>query len=256
MSQVNRWRIGLISDLHGNLVALQTVLAALSDLGIDQLICLGDVATSGPNPSETVAALRDLHCPVVMGNTDAWALDPYPFAYRNAETSIIYDIELWGAQRLNDNDRAFLRTFMPTLRVELGTTTILCYHGSPRSNLEDIRGTTPDADLEAIFANHTATVAIGGHTHTQMVRRYRDMLIVNPGSVGAPVAHNREGTQAYYPSWAEYGLVEVAESRMGTTLQVQLSRVPIDMNALISAVKASEMPHQAWYIARWRHASS
>jgi putative phosphoesterase len=251
MSKNNRWRIGLISDLHGNIIALKAALTALVTFGVDQLICMGDVATSGPNPKETVAALRDLACPVVMGNTDEWVLNPYEFQYRNEETPIIYGIELWGAQQLDDNDRAFLRTFQPTIRLDLGATTLLCYHGSPRSNLEDIRATTPDAELETIFADHTATVAIGGHTHTQMVRRYREMLVVNPGSVGAPVAYARGATKVHSPSWAEFGVLEVTESPQGPALQIQLHRVPIDVDALIASVKASGMPYQEWYLDRW-----
>jgi putative phosphoesterase len=252
MSRSKRWHFGLISDLHGNLVALQAALAALKKLGVDQYLCMGDVATSGPNPAETVAALRDLHPPVVMGNTDVWALDPYPFAYRNEETPIIYEIELWGAQQLSEADRAFLSTFTPTVTLEMGATTVLCYHGSPRSNLEDIRATTPDRELDAIFVNHSATVAIGGHTHTQMVRRYHEMLMVNPGSVGAPVALARGETKAYYPPWTEFGLLEVTDTRQGPTLQVQLHRTPIDVEAVIAAANASGMPHVEWYIARWQ----
>jgi putative phosphoesterase len=251
MSKNKRWRIGLISDLHGNLVALLSAIAALTKLGVDQYLCMGDVATSGPQPSETVAALRDLACPVVMGNTDAWALDPHPFAYRNEETPIIYAIELWGAQQLNADDRSFLQTFAPTIRLEFGTTTLLCYHGSPRSNLENIRATTPDTELDAIFAGHTATIAIGGHTHTQMVRRYREMLVVNPGSVGAPIAFARGANKAFYPPWTEFGLLELQETPLGSSLHIEVHRAPIEVDAVIAAVRAGDMPHQEWYIGHW-----
>ena len=69
-------RIGLIADIHGNLFALDAVLAALARIGMDELICLGDVAALGPQPREVIERLRALRCPVVMGNTDAWHLDP------------------------------------------------------------------------------------------------------------------------------------------------------------------------------------
>lgn len=253
MSKNNRWRIGLLSDLHGNVIALQAALDALDTFGVEQFLCLGDIVTSGPNPVETAALLRDLNCPVVMGNTDAWALAPHPFQYRNEETPIIYDIELWGAQQLGDNDRHFLRSFVPTINLELGAATLLCYHGSPRSNLEDIRATTSDAELEMIFANHTATVAMGGHTHTQMVRRYCEMLVINPGSVGAPVAFKRGQAQAYYPPWAEFGILEIEDAPQGTTLRVELHRTPIDVEAVVAAALASGMPHVEWYVSKWQH---
>lgn len=64
-------RIGLIADIHGNLLALEAVLSALGRDGVDDLICLGDVASLGPQPAEVIARLRALGCPVLMGNTDA-----------------------------------------------------------------------------------------------------------------------------------------------------------------------------------------
>jgi putative phosphoesterase len=241
-----------ISDIHGNLVALQATLAALCRLGVDQLICLGDVALFGPNPKEVIALLRDLACSIIMGNTDDWALNPQPFPYRNAETSIYYEIELWGAQQLATDELAFLRTFMPTIRLEIGQTQVLCYHGSPRSYDEGIFATTPDEELAKIFTCHSPTIALGGHTHTQMVRRYREMLLVNPGSVGAPFTYNQDATEAYYPPWAEYGVIEIGETAQGPTLQVHINRTPVDVNALIAAVKTSGMPHAEWYLARWQ----
>ncbi len=250
-----RWRIGLISDLHGNLVATQTALAALDELGIDQLVCLGDVATAGPQPHETVAALRARGCPVVMGNTDAWTLDPQPFAYRNPDTPIVYAIELWGAQQLDAADRAFIETFAPVVRLDFGATTVLCYHGSPRSNLENIRATTSDDDLDEIFAEHFATVAIGGHTHTQMVRRHRDLLIVNPGSVGMPIELARGATKGHFPPWTEFGVLEIAATALGPTLHVALHRVPLDVDAVIHAAQASGMPHAEWYIDHYRRST-
>lgn len=247
-----RWRVGLISDLHGNLIAMQTVLAALDTMGVDQLVCLGDVAMSGPHPRETIARLRELACPVVMGNTDAWALDPKPFAYRNADTPIVYAIELWSAHQLAADDRACIQGFAPVVRLELGATSVLCYHGSPHSNLQDIHATTPDAQLDAIFADHTATVAIGGHTHTQMVRRHRDLLIVNPGSVGMPVALARGAEKRHYPPWTEFGVLEVTETAAGPTLHVELHRIPVDVDAIIRAAYASGMPHVEWYVDLWQ----
>lgn len=250
-----RWRVGLISDLHGNRVAFHAALTALQKLGIDQFLCLGDVATSGPNPHETVEMLRALSCQTVMGNTDEWALTPYPFEYRNAETPIIYEFEQWGAQQLDEADRAYIQTFVPTIHLQLGQSSILCYHGSPRNNMENIHATTPNTELDEIFAQCTATVVMGGHTHTQMVRRHREMLIVNPGSVGAPIEFARNATKAHYPPWAEFGVLEIAESRLGPTIQVELHRTPIDVNEVIADARASAqergMPHVEWYLAHW-----
>ena len=68
-------RIALISDIHGNRIALEAVLADIRREGIDSIVCLGDVAAHGPEPKETVDLLRTLDCPVVMGNADAGVFD-------------------------------------------------------------------------------------------------------------------------------------------------------------------------------------
>jgi hypothetical protein len=62
-------RIGIFGDIHGNGVAFEAVLAGLRAEHIEQFVCLGDVAATGPQPGEVVRRLRELNCPVVMGNS-------------------------------------------------------------------------------------------------------------------------------------------------------------------------------------------
>ncbi len=69
-------KIAIFSDIHGNLPALEAVLAAVAGEGVERLVCLGDLATLGPQPHEVIARVRALGCPVVMGNTDATLLSP------------------------------------------------------------------------------------------------------------------------------------------------------------------------------------
>ena len=71
-------RIAIISDIHGNFVALETVLNDLKAEHIDRIVCLGDVTSGGPQPGEVIAQLKTLNCPVVMGNMDTRCLNPYP----------------------------------------------------------------------------------------------------------------------------------------------------------------------------------
>ena len=72
-------RIAIIANIHANRVALDAVLADIEALRPEQIVCLGDVAATGPQPRQAVERLRALGCPVVMGNADAWLLDPQPF---------------------------------------------------------------------------------------------------------------------------------------------------------------------------------
>src|SRR5262249_39977038 len=80
----------IISDIHGNLPALEAVLAEIAAERVERIVCLGDVATLGPQPHEVIARLRGLGCPVVMGNTDA---DLLALAREESATGGV-----WGSQ--------------------------------------------------------------------------------------------------------------------------------------------------------------
>ena len=239
-------RIALFSDTHGNLPATEAALAAIARARPDQVICLGDVAMFGPQPRETLAAIAALGCPVVMGNTDAWALDPQPFTIRKPSDELKYDVELWGARQLTPDDQAFIRTFQPTITLDLGHgRSLLCCHGSPRHFSDVIRATTPDAELAEKLAGRRAAVIAGGHTHTPLLRRFENSLVINPGSVGLPIFW-RNG-QIQNPVWAEYALLRAENGR----LDVSFRRVPYSLAGLETAVRASAMPHQEAFLQDW-----
>src|SRR5579884_2332792 len=107
----NLMRIALIADIHGNLLALETVLHELSQEHIDQIICLGDVAALGPQPRAVLARLRSLNCPVIMGNTDAWLQTPSVAPEVAANNSrIIYEITVWCSEQLSSAERTYIHT--------------------------------------------------------------------------------------------------------------------------------------------------
>jgi predicted phosphodiesterase len=100
--------LAVLSDIHGNLAALDAVLGELERERVDELVCLGDVAL-GPEPEETVSRVRALGCGVVMGNWDAWVLEGFPPAQEDPWRRFIEQGK-WWARKLSTEDRAFLRT--------------------------------------------------------------------------------------------------------------------------------------------------
>jgi putative phosphoesterase len=239
-------RIGLISDIHGNLFALEAVLAELDREKLDDLICLGDVAALGPEPGAVLARLQALGCPVVMGNMDEWLLSP-----PGLDTTDELDQALirWHTAQLTDAERAYIRAFPATIERSLGAErTLLCFHGSPRSYHDVIVPTTPDDALNEMFEGAHAAILVGGHTHLQMMRRYGDVHLINVGSVGLPGV-GAAAQRNHHVRWAEYAIVEAD----GNRLDISLRRRPLDIKRMLARARSSGMPAPVieWWATLW-----
>jgi putative phosphoesterase len=241
-------RIALISDIHGNLVALQTVLADIASQSVDRYVCLGDVAANGPQPHEVIELVRELGCPVVRGNTDEWFLAPQTYDPNSEKERRLMAMLDWDMKQFSVDDIAFMQSFQPRVEIDLeNSSTLLAFHGSPQSNRDTILATTPDADLLQMLAAYRATVMAGGHTHTQMFRRYRDLAIINPGSVGVPIERGATPELDRRPSWSEYAIVD----SHGASLAVELRRVPFDVDELLQIARSRRMPFVEAWTADW-----
>ena len=238
-------RIAVVSDIHGNKPALEAVLAEIEQEQVDRLVCLGDVAV-GPQPAETLARVKELGCPVVMGNWDAAFISGMPRP-RDEIGEMLVEIGNWWAAFLSPSDREFMESFLPTLELSLGSTPALCFHGSPKSYDDWIFATTPDEELRPLLVDIDEPVLLGGHTHLQMIRRYEDSVIVNPGSVGLPFREWWPRPVRISP-WAEYGIIGGEDGR----LSIDLRRTPFDVEAFLKMSLESGMPHAEWWAGLWR----
>jgi predicted phosphodiesterase len=233
--------LALISDIHGNGVALDTVLADLARRDVEQIVCLGDLAAPGPQPREVIARVRELGCRVVRGNADRWLLEGLPPG-RSAETRRLGEVVAWGRGRLAPADLDYLAALPQTLSI--GSTdrpSLYCFHGSPRADLDALLATTPEAELDDLMSEAPqATVNAAGHTHLQLLRHHQDRLLVNPGSVGLPLDSLTASPAAQrLPAWAEYALVHDDDG-----LEISFRRLPVDVDALATATAA--MPCPTW----------
>lgn len=235
-------RIALISDIHGMDMAFAAVVEDMQRQRVDQLICLGDVATLGPQPGAVIARLQTLACPCIMGNHEELLFDEQLLHTATSVPMVRESLE-WCVQQLTASELAFLQSFQPVLTVPLDTSaSLLCFHGSPQSNLDILLATTPAEAVDALLAGTTATVLAGGHTHIQMLRQHKGLMLVNPGSVGRPFAALAyQGTPRLLP-WAEYAIVHWHQG----ALSVGLRRVPLDLDTLTRTIMASTLPMRAW----------
>lgn len=246
--------LAILADVHGNLTALEAVLADLQRFPTEGVLCLGDLGNFGPQPRETLRHLRALQPAVILGNSDASQLKPRTLAdveRPDGDTLVILDIESWCAAQLDDEDRDFLRSFEPSLRLDVGGLSLLAYHGSPKSFDDPIRATTPDETLEGYLGDRPADLYLGAHTHEQFVRRYGVSIVGNPGSVGLAFRAD-EGGGTVNVAIAEYALLEVQDGQAN----LHLRRVPYDLGELRAAVEASGMPHGHRWLEDFREAAA
>jgi putative phosphoesterase len=241
-------RLALISDIHGNACALDAVAADIQREGVEHLVCLGDVA-SGPQPRQCIARVRELGCPAVAGNADEELItgDLESLADQPDHDKLT-DLVSWAADQLTEGDVATLRSYQPTVSFSLGEVKLLCYHGSPRSNHEAVAMSTPEEALAKIFVATDAVLLVGGHTHVQMLRRWRDRLIINPGSIGLPFYLDSSGRE-HNPAFAEWAMVTAERGR----LSVDFRRTPFDLEQWRHEVLDSGMPHAQWYVQGWEY---
>lgn len=242
-------RIGVISDIHGNLPALEAVLARLEEESIDRYVCLGDVAV-GPWSSESVKRLRALGPDLIMGNWDAWMLDGDPPCDDTVVGRMLLEMGAFWAARLDDADLAFMRTAQLELKIDPpggDGKGIVCFHGSPRSYNEPILASSANERLAHMLEKYAAVVVLVGHTHIQMTRRLPFTIVANPGSVGLPFFEWPASVARVAP-WAEYGIIDFAAE---DDIRIDLRRAPYDAETVIEYALASGVPHAEWWTACW-----
>lgn len=207
-------RVAAISDIHGNLPALEAVLADVEDAAVDAVVVVGDTI-SGPWAAECLDRLAGaLH---VRGNADREVVE---------RSDRFGPLAGWSADRLGD---ARLRTAAAwPLARELdidGLGSVVVCHSTPGSDDPIYTRITPDDELLAIFAGAEADVVLCGHTHIQYDRTLPSGLrLVNPGSVGMPY----EGVRGAF--WALLGP------------DVQLRRSAYDVEATVAAIEVMGAP--------------
>ncbi len=174
-------RVAALYDVHGNLPALEAVLADVAALDVDRIVCGGDVV-AGPFPRECLDRLLARDAVFVRGNGDREPGD-------------------WVAERLDPLTLEFLRE----LPVAVPLDGVLYCHGSPRSDEEILTRVSPEERVRAALAGVAERLVVGGHTHVQYDRVVDGVRLVNAGSVGRPY----EGRSGAFWAVVEGGAVDL-----------------------------------------------
>lgn len=225
-------RIAIFGDIHGNLPALDAVLADIGRQRFDAVYCLGDLVGYATFPNEVTERIRHERIPTIMGNYDdgvGFDRDDCGCAYRDAEEQRRGQESLmWTRARVTPENKAFLRTLHQEIRFDADGKRVLLVHGSPRKMNEYLFEDRPVSSFQRLAASSNADVIVFGHTHKPYTKMVDGVFFVNAGSVGKP----KDG------DWrACYAVLEPALGE-----PVQFVRVPYNLQTVTEAIRHSELP--------------
>jgi putative phosphoesterase len=226
-------RIAIFSDVHGNLPALDAVLADIRSHQPDAIYCLGDLVGYAPFPNEVVEHIRRDAIPTVIGNYDdgvGFDREECGCAYREPADQRLGDQSFtWTKAHVTPDNKAFLRNLHSQIRFSAEGKRLLLVHGSPRRINEYLFEDRPMSSFQRLAAASEADIIVFGHTHKPYVKLVDGVLFVNVGSVGKP----KDG------DWrACYAVLEPAKQR------AQFVRVEYDLATVTSAIRQSVLPNE------------
>ena len=220
-------RIAIVSDVHGNLPALEAVLADLDEMRPDSVLYGGDLALGGPHPAEVVDRIRELGWPSVLGNTDeALAVDPKTLEKRGAfiAQAAARTREMIGPERV---------AWLAGLPLEERAEGIAVVHAVPGNCWAIAKHDAPDDQLRETFGSLGVPIAAYGHIHHPYVRRLDGLTVVNSGSASLSLDGD---TRASY--------VVIDNGR------IEHRRVAYDLERVANEMVAIDYPNAATY-AGW-----
>ncbi len=188
MAGIRARRVAALYDIHGNLPALEAVLAALQAERVDLIVVGGDVVP-GPMPAETLDRLLALgsRARFLRGNIDRWTVAAYDGDSLASLPPAARDPIAWSAAQLERPQRDFLAALPQTLALEVeGVGEVLCCHATPGSDEAIFTASTPAERVRPLLAGVTQPLVVCGHTHMPFERVVDGVRIVNAGSVGMP----------------------------------------------------------------------
>ncbi len=226
-------RVAVITDIHGNLPALQAALGRIEELGVERVYCGGDLVGYGPSPNEVCALIEERGIPTIYGNYDyaiARDLEDCGCAYIDQ-----HDRELgqqsvdWTLAHTDQASKDFMRELPFDLRFDVGGVPVHLVHGSPRKVNEYLFEDKPASLYERLAAAEEARVLVFGHTHKPWVNDFGGVRFVNCGSVGKPKDGDPRGA---------FAVLRPA----GQDVEVTIERVGYDAEAVADEVRRAGLP--------------
>ncbi|UCH58041.1 MAG: metallophosphoesterase family protein [Candidatus Bathyarchaeota archaeon] len=222
-------RLLAVSDIHGNLAALESVLRDAGDF--DAVVCVGDVVGYGPRPGECIGALSGLGFSCVLGNHDQ-AVISADTSGMNPYAAAAIDIH---RRLLNTGHTTWLQKLRKSLSMDEGGVRIAVFHGSPdHPTTEYVYPSEAQVRAGPFFEATRADLLLLGHTHVPYIHRYGGRVLLNPGSVGQP----RDGIPH-----ASYMLIDLENG----CVEVSHRRAPYDIEKTVEQMRLLSLPEPLAY---------
>lgn len=225
-------KVALVGDVHGNLPALEAVLADADARGCEAIWNAGDFVGYGAFPDQVVKLLREREAVSILGNYDAKALrakkkrGKWRKKGKRDEKVMAF---LWAYEHLSKKSRKYLKALPEQRRLDAEGLRVLLCHGSPEAVDEHLGPDTPDARFIELAALADADIVVSGHSHEPFVRKAADATFINTGSVGRP----DDGDPR-----ACYAILELAPPRTRTRHR----RLEYDVARAVAALREHGLP--------------
>ncbi len=227
-------RVAVITDIHGNVAALEAALDAIDAIGVEQIYCGGDLVGYGPHPNEVCELIEERGIPTIYGNYDyaiGRDLEDCGCAYvTQHDRELGQQSVAWTLAHTDQHAKDFMRALPFDLWFDLGGHRVHLVHGSPRKVNEYLFEDKPARLYERLATAETGDVLVFGHTHKPWIHEYGGVLFVNCGSVGKPKDGDPRCAFAVLELEAEGGV------------RASIERVPYDATAVAREVAAAGLP--------------
>lgn len=184
-------RAAVVSDIHGNVQALEAVMNDIIEQGCEHVFCLGDLAMAGPQPVEIIEyAQQQESWTIIQGNTDRMlaTFDDQVVDFLQAQYPVMANAIVSDNELIETTHKQYLADLPPQLSLDIEGCSVLLVHGSPRANNEDILPDMPLETIEEIIDGTKEQLILCGHTHIPCgYQTNSGQTVVNVGSVGRPM---------------------------------------------------------------------
>ncbi|WP_117238213.1 metallophosphoesterase family protein [Thermus sediminis] len=217
-------RLGVISDIHANLPALEAALEALRREGVDEALVLGDLVGYGPHPKQVIQRVWKEGLPAIAGAWDLRVAYPLPGTLPEGVGRATL---AWTRAQLSEEELDYLRSLRLSHRRAYGGRRLVAFHGKPGSPEEQPDLLGPAKDFLELLSRYGAGILLLGGRHLPLARRVGAGLLADPGSVGLSLS-GEPGADA---------LILDTES-----LEARFLKVPYDLGPLLFDLKAWGLP--------------